>query len=205
MDSSFVANETLKCVYDKLVQDNSSLFKQTVGAFIDDPEFNLTFKIGECVRTGDQCTDDSDPNNIIITFEDVNISPVEMAAVILHESIHAEIARFVKLHDSGADVNNRPRLFQLYAYYKGYTAEVDPDFNFSNAADHQFMIENYIDKIAAALRIFDNSRFGINNYLDYAWDGLRDYDFKGTLTDEDELCNIELRTTQTNLNIEVCN
>ncbi|WP_452230969.1 hypothetical protein [Lacinutrix sp. MEBiC02404] len=205
LDSTFVNNVQLKCVYDKLVKDNRALFKSTVGAFINDPKFNLTFKVGNCVLTDDQCTDDSDPFNIVITFEDVNTNPIEMAQAILHESIHAEIARFVKLFQSGVDVNNRSRLFQLYAYYKNYTDVVDPDFNWDNAADHQYIIENYINKIALALRQFDNNRYPLANYKDYAWDGLRAYDYRGVLTDAEENNNINLRVTQTNLNIQVCN
>ncbi|HLV14672.1 MAG TPA: hypothetical protein VKY41_05790, partial [Xanthomarina sp.] len=43
LDSTFVNNVQLKCVYDKLTADNNTLFKNTVGAFVNDPNFNLTF------------------------------------------------------------------------------------------------------------------------------------------------------------------
>ena len=170
LDSSFVENETLKCVYDKLVKDNSSLFKQTVGAFIDDPEFNLTFKIGECVRTDDQCTDDTNPYNIIITFEDVNLSPVGMAAALLHESIHAELARFVELYLNGADVNNRPQLFDHYTHYAALYGE------YSGNIDHIYMTQKYIIPICEALRRFDNNNYSQIYYTSFAWDGLRFWD-----------------------------
>ncbi len=207
LDSTFVNNVKLKCVYDKLTKDNNHLFRNTVGAFIDDPKFNLTFKVGNCVTTNDQCTDDSDPYNIVITFEDVSSNPIEIAQAILHESIHAEIARYVEQYQTGVNVNNREYLFQLYAYYKDWADNVDPNFNWSNAADHQFMIVNYIDNIAGALRQFDNYRFvSLDNYLDYAWDGLRNYGYNsGQLTEEEENYNVNLRTQQTNMNITVCN
>jgi len=127
-----------------------------------------------------------------------------MAQAILHEAIHAEIARFVEQFQTGVDVNDRPYLFQLYAYYKDYTDLVDPDFNWSNAADHQFMVNSYINNIAQALREFDNNRFPLDNYKDYAWDGLRKYGYdSGHLTEQEEDYNVNLRV-QTNQNIQVC-
>jgi len=53
LDETFVNNIKLKCVYDKLTSDNNSLFRDTVGAFIDDPDFNLTFKVGVCENSDD--------------------------------------------------------------------------------------------------------------------------------------------------------
>lgn len=206
LDETFVNNVQLKCVYDKLTADNNTLFKNTVGAFVNDPNFNLTFRVGECATSDDQCTNDSDPNNIVITFEDVNTNPIEMAQAILHEAIHAELARYVALYQSGVDINNREYLFELYAYYKGWSDAInDPDYNWGNAGDHQYMITNYINNIANALRQFDNNRYPIDNYKEYAWDGLRAYDYRGLLTDTDEDNYINLRVTETNLGIEVCN
>ncbi len=168
-------------------------------------KFNLTFKVGECPTSPDQCTDDSDPYNIVITFEDVSSNPLELAQAIIHEAIHAEIARFVKQYQSGVDVNNRPYLFTLYAYNKDWTDNFDPDFNWANESNHQFMRTNYINNIAKALREFDNFRFtNLDNYKSYAWDGLREYNYRGTLSEIEEANHYQLRS-QTNINIEVCN
>ena len=37
-----------------------------------------------------------------------------MASAILHEAIHAELARYVEQFQSGLNVNDKPRLFELY-------------------------------------------------------------------------------------------
>ena len=181
LDPTFVNNEKLKCVYDKLTLDNSPLFKNTVGVFIDDPEFKLTFKVGNCSNTDDACTNTTDPNNIVIIIEDVNITPVEMAQFILHEAIHAEIARYVAQYQSGVDVNDRPYLFELYKHYK--------ELYDSGDIDHIYMTLNYINPINAALRVFDDNNFPSNYYSSFTWDGLRFWDAGDLLSIEEDEAN----------------
>jgi len=185
LDPTFVNNEKLKCVYDKLTLDNSPLFKNTVGVFIDDPEFKLTFKVGNCSNTDDACTNTTDPNNIVIIIEDVNITPVEMAQFILHEAIHAEIARYVAQYQSGVDVNDRPYLFELYKHYK--------ELYDSGDIDHIYMTLNYINPINAALRVFDDNNFPSNYYSSFTWDGLRFWDAGDLLSIEEDEANALLR------------
>ncbi|MBR9913259.1 MAG: hypothetical protein GYB32_00295 [Algicola sp.] len=86
----------------------------------------------------------------------------------MHEAIHAEIARFVELHQSGEDVNDRPRLFEQYKYYKDTTS--------TGNIEHVYMTENYISPITSALRQFDNYSYQQNYYTSFAWDGLRRWD-----------------------------
>ena len=181
LDESFVNNEKAKCAYDKLTADDSPLFRDTVGAFIDDPEFKLTFKVGNCSNTDDACTNTTDPNNIVIIIEDVNITPVEMAQFILHEAIHAEIARYVAQYQSGVDVNDRPYLFELYKHYK--------ELYDSGDIDHIYMTLNYINPINAALRVFDDNNFPSNYYSSFTWDGLRFWDAGDLLSIEEDEAN----------------
>ena len=195
LESSFANNETLNCVYEKLAADNNPLFRETVGAFIDDPKFNLTFRVGNCVSTDDQCTDDSDPYNIVITFEDIPNSPVQIAQAILHESIHAELARYVELHQSGVDVNDRPYLFTLYEYYKETLDGGD--------IDHIYMAYNYISPIASALREFDNFSYSEVYYNGFAWDGLRKWDQASPLSASDDT-QYETYRSIVNQNTTVC-
>src|SRR5690554_8122463 len=94
LDSTFVANEKLNCVYNRLKADNSSLFRETVGAFIDNPSANLILTVGNCVSTDIACTDDNyfaETGIIKITIENITANPIELAQMILHEAIHAEI------------------------------------------------------------------------------------------------------------------
>lgn len=208
LSKEFKDNEKLKCVYDKLAGDNSSLFKDTIGAFIDNPDVNIVFTVGNCVSTNIACTKDQyvDETGIItVIIEDIDANPIEVAQILLHEAIHAEIAKFVSEFESGVEINNRPNLFQLYAYHKSWADSVNPNYNWDNGADHQYMITNYVNRIANTLRQFDNNRYPIDYYKDYAWDGLRDnYNYTGTLTDSDAHYFTSLRPI-TNTGIEVCN
>ena len=198
LDSSFINNPSLLCTYNTLKEDSSSLWKETVGKFVNDPKFNLTFAVGECSSTDDQCTDDSDPNNIVIYFEDVALSPLEMAGAIMHESIHAEIARFVKVHEVNADINDRPQLFQLYTYYSPL---YDND---AGEIDHIYMTLNYVDKISQALRQFDNINYSLDHYKSIAWTGLSKWDASNLLAMEPLANEFEALTDIAISNSTVC-
>ena len=137
--------------------------------------------LNELMEHHDACTNTTDPNNIVIIIEDVNITPVEMAQFILHEAIHAEIARYVAQYQSGVDVNDRPYLFELYKHYK--------ELYDSGDIDHIYMTLNYINPINAALRVFDDNNFPSNYYSSFTWDGLRFWDAGDLLSIEEDEAN----------------
>ena len=199
LDFTFVANEKLNCVYNKLKADNSSLFRETVGAFIDNPSANLIFTVGNCTTTNDACTDDNyfaETGIIKITIEDVNTNPIEIAALILHEAIHAELCKYVYDYQTGLDFNNRPVLFQ---WYKFYSESNVPDHHL----DHPYMSAYYVDNIANALRTYDNYSYPLDYYKSFAWQGLENWDVNNLLTDELENLYYQYVPTVIN-NSEVC-
>ena len=199
LDSTFVANEKLNCVYNKLKADNSSLFRETVGAFIDNPSANLIFTVGNCTTTNDACTDDNyfaETGIIKITIEDVNTNPIEIAALILHEAIHAELCKYVYDYQTGLDFNNRPVLFQ---WYKFYSESNVPDHHLN----HPYMSAYYVDNIANALRTYDNYSYPLDYYKSFAWQGLENWDVNNLLTDELENLYYQYVPTVIN-NSEVC-
>ncbi|MBD1259902.1 hypothetical protein HZY62_04830 [Maribacter polysiphoniae] len=197
-----------KCVYDKLETTNGNLFKKTIAKFIDDPEYNLTFQNGDCSRPGaDGCTNSDDVNNMVITIENINQSSLGIAALILHEGIHAEIHRYVSRYRSGVDPNNRAQLLQYYAYYKGYSETINnPAYRWLDDAHHVYMIENYIKSIALAVREIDGNKYPLNYYMAYGWDGLRDagYDI-ARLTDSQDTSYKNLKEVVENNFNETCN
>jgi len=179
LDSTFTNTPIVKCVYDKLARDNSTLFRDTVGSFINDPQFNLVFKVGNCNSTDNACTNADNVNTtgeIIIKIENVTTDPINLATSILHESIHAELIRYVAQYQPGVDPNNRPYLFELYKYYKGLYDNTD--------IDHIYMTLNFINPIASALRQFDNNNYPTEYYKVFAWDGLRRWDADNLLSME---------------------
>ncbi len=198
LDKSFLGTKA-DCVYKKLAKLNGNLFKTTIGKFIDDPKYNLTFKVGDCgSRTDDACTNANNINstgNVVITIEDVNQSGLGIAALILHEGLHAEMHRYVSRFKAGVDPNNRARLFQLYAHYKGWAAKYqDPDYNWKQVAHHAYMVENYVKKIASAIRQLDDNKYPLSHYMAYGWDGLTSYGYTAKrLTEFENSKNQQLR------------
>ena len=202
-------NTKAGCVYEKLEQLNGNLFKKTIGSFINDPNYDLVLKVGNCATTNDACTDTSNidvSGDITITIEDINQSGLGIAALILHEGIHAEMHRYVSRYQSGIDPNNRKRLFQLYAYYKGWAESAqDEDYNWTQVAHHHYMVENYVKPIASAIRKLDNNRYPLNYYMAYAWDGLRDSGYTSKrLTKAEDTQYYNLRNI-VEVNVQICN
>lgn len=182
LDKSFVDNPKLKCVYDKLKASNSTLFKNTIGNFESDPKLQIRIKEGNCNNTDDACCDDSnlvDTGIVDIIIEDTSGSVLDIASMILHEAIHAEISRYVLLNKPSENINDKPRIFEFYKYYKEL-------YNEGNI-EHIFMTERYIEPIAMALRKLDSYAYPTDYYKSYAWDGLRLWDANNLLSmDEDE-------------------
>lgn len=195
----FANNPKLKCIYENLYQDGSSLFLETVGSFVNNPDFDLYFTIGECSNTDEACTDVSEINTtgrVTIILEEIETYPLEIAATILHEAIHAELARYVLLYESNVDINNKPLLFERYNYYYNLYDNQDGEI------DHIYMTENYINPMAEALRSLDNNQSPLNYYKTIAWDGLRDWDAKNLLGNlDDDYLQYRLEVLQ---NSELC-
>ncbi len=200
LDSTFVNNVKLKCVYDLLKESSSTLFNETVEVFIDDPKYNLIFKKGNCVTTDEACTNSDNIDStgeVIITIENIGGSVLDLAALILHEAIHAEMARFVLRYANGEDTNDRPRIFQLYKYYENFYNQKD--------INHIYMTEKYINPIASALRKLDGNSYPLDYYKSYAWDGLRKWDANNLLSMEENTNYNDYKTiVEANTNLS-CN
>ena len=100
---------------------------------------------------------------------------LDIAAIILHEGIHAEIYKYVDERKKGPDPNDRPKLLSYYFQYK---AQNDNTLLTSNA-QHQHMADKYVKPIAQSLRQLDNNKYPLNDYMGLAWDGLRRYGWDG--------------------------
>ncbi len=204
LDSSFLETNAY-CVYSELKSRNGNLFRTTIGSFIDDPKYNLYFRVGDCDDPADMCTDDSelvDFNILTIKVDNLNLPSLENAANLLHEGVHAELFRFVNEANQGnVNPNERKRLFDLYRNFKGLSS-------MSSRAQHVYMVENYVTPIAKAIRELDNNKYPLNHYMGFGWDGLRNYDYQGTLTPEEstELYNLQAIVNQnTEFNPINCN
>ncbi|MCV6630417.1 MAG: hypothetical protein OIF50_11245 [Flavobacteriaceae bacterium] len=165
------------------------MFRKTLGVFDTDTNYNVILKEGNCDDTDEACTNGTDPKNIVITLENVKQHSLGIAAAILHEGLHAELHRYVDQAHNGSVPKRRGRILQLYAYYKGWSDTYnDEDYNWKNDADHVYFIENYVVRIAKAVRSVHNNKYPLDYYMAYGWDGLRKtgYDIKKLDKDKDK-------------------
>ena len=167
-----------KCAYDKLTE--LKLFKSTIGKF-SKGNYNLILKSwtkDACNSSSDEgCTDASDlkNGNITIYIQNPQRGTLDVAALILHEGIHAEIYKYVDEHKKGIDPNKRENL--LYYYFEYKVDNGGNRYSTSNA-QHQHMADTFITPIAKTLRQLDNYQYPLKDYLSLAWDGLRSYGVK---------------------------
>lgn len=177
IDPSITAHPCLNKVLEEVLSSTNNLVKKTINQFCDNPKYDLIFKVGNCTRTDEACTDGSNidtTGKVNIIFENTSTNPISYAANILHEGIHAEIFRFVnESHDGYVDPNDKPQLFE---YFKRYAGTI-----WDKNIDHIYMTQNYITPIASALRELDNNQYPLNYYKTFAWDGLRDWDPNNSL------------------------
>ena len=176
-----------KCVYDRL--EKLKLFKGTIHKFDDNDSYNLILtQKGNCNNQAgaEGCTNFDGDNTITIKLLNVSQPELDLAATILHEGIHADIFKFVNQHEKGyVDPNDRPRLMQLYFYYKklANSKVIDPK-KLNTIYQHEYMAEKYVKPIAEAIKQLDGNRFSIDYYYWYAWEGLEQtYSFKSQLTE----------------------
>ena len=181
-----------KCAFDKLKEENSNLYRRTIGVFDKDASNHIRFRRGvlaDCNNRGGTvaCTDDTylDSYGLIIVHVIEHESILESATTILHEGIHSELYRFVHLRENGnVDPNDRPRLMQLYSYAKGLVESKEINSGeLATRAQHMYMAEYYVKPIAETIRDLDGRRFPLENYMGFGWTGLTDtYNFKNLLT-----------------------
>lgn len=174
-----IIDESIKnysCLYqtiEAVLNCQGSLYKETMASFLVDPKYDLRIAIGEC-QTQDWCTkEDPSSNEMIITIDPRGglTNPIDMAANLLHESIHAEIMRYMNNVTNGeASALSRKDLFESYERYCAA--------NLGRQIDHPYMAKNYITPIAKTLQTLDNNRYpDLEYYKVFAIEGIGEWGF----------------------------
>lgn len=188
-DATFVDTKA-DCVLSNLIQQNG-YFKNVMNAFTDDnSEFKIKFKVGELDSNnsgGDGQASKPDANNIVtITLvpDLLNKNALEIAGVILHEGVHAQLHRMLA-SDNKAKYNLSDADFEwlkdLIKFWEG-----ESEFPLSSA-QHDFMSVRYVDPIAKSVRNFDSNTHPLENYMRFGWDGLYDFGRNRGLIDRAQL------------------
>ncbi|MCM4161850.1 hypothetical protein DHB64_18370, partial [Antarcticibacterium sp. W02-3] len=107
-----------KCVFDKL--NGGNLFMNTIGKFENNDNYILKIERGVCSSpSADGCTNGSDiaNGNVTIKIQNIGNANLDLALLILHEGIHAEIYKYVYEHNTGVDPSERRTLLNYYFQY----------------------------------------------------------------------------------------
>ncbi len=188
-DITFI-NTKAECVLNNLIQQNG-YFKDVMNAFTEDnSEFKIKFRVGELDSNnsgGDGQASKPDANNIVtITLvpDLLNKNALEIAGVILHEGVHAQLHRMLA-SDNKAKYNLSDADFEwlkdLIKFWNG-----ESEFPLSSA-QHDFMSVRYINPIAKSVRNFDSNTHSLENYMRFGWDGLYDFGRNRGLIDRAQL------------------
>jgi hypothetical protein len=175
-------NPCAKYVYNNLTKNAGNFLYRTIeGFFGDKPVIHLKWNIspityedglGEMLYIPGEFSAKITLNSSFLE----NADPTMIAAVIIHEAMHAELARKIQSIGGVSNLNNInfPALFN---YYSNYTF---PD------QDHNYLADNYVNKFLTALKDFDSTA-GIAiksdfDYLSMIWGGLKATDAFGKLS-----------------------
>ena len=180
-DSSFI-NTKADCVLEELIAMENNLLRETVDQFTNnDSEFRLKFTVGNTTQGGPAQTSNPNENGIItITFNpaDLDDNSLDIAATILHESIHAELKRIVATNNQAPDPLPESYYNYLWQLHQYWSSVSNPIFVWSNT-EHTYMANQHVIPIANAVRDFDSNMYPVENYMEFGWSGLYYYGLLG--------------------------
>ena len=192
-DSSFIGT-IADCVLDELISTGNNIFRTISEAFTNNnSEYKIRFTVEQSSQNAPAHTPLPDENNIInieIDPDYVNGNAIDLAAIILHETIHAELHRIYLTNNQ--QPNPLPQdLFNWYIdmweRYEGLTNSSQSAI--ATAAEHYYMAAYYINNIAQGLRQFDENAQSLEHYKGFAWEGLSDYGIEAGYITSDEFGN----------------
>jgi len=144
---------------------------------------------------------------ITITFPtEINtMNSLDIAVIILHEGIHAELRRIYHGNNMGPEplpLAQYNYLLSLWEHYIG----ISPPSKVANNATHTFMVYNHVLPLANAIKELDNNSYSLDHYMWFGWDGLSAIGKitmpNKLLTNEDETKYINLKKIPVSDNIE---
>jgi hypothetical protein len=204
-DISLRNNIKANCIYQSL--KNNTIFAGLISAYLDNPTYNLGFKVGPLADTLNGLTqyNASYSNSKVLIIINTNHVDdryaLDVARTFIHEAYHAYITQiliehggpfgiFVTRSDFNKDLN---QIFDAYIDYGVDIQRTDASkrgvvFN-DNDAQHAIMAQE-IDKIATGVKqyveakypnIVNNPNITFDNYRAVAWSGLQSTNaFKNT-------------------------
>jgi hypothetical protein len=180
--TDLVKDPCAKQVYENLTKANGNFLYNTIKGFLGEkPVIHLKWTISPTTYQnayGQNLYNPGEFKSVITMNQNFlsTASPTMVAAVMIHEAMHAEIARKIQSIGGVANLSeqNFPTLFNYY------TNSLDPD--------HNYLADHYVAMFVAALKEFDTAS-GIplhtdDEYLSMVWGGLQGTDAFQALPEE---------------------
>ncbi|WP_417238359.1 hypothetical protein, partial [Bizionia sp.] len=166
-----------ECVVDELISEGNNLFKTVSEAFTNnDSEFRIVFMVADSPSNSPAHTPMPEDTGLIYIKIDpdyVNGNAIDLASIIMHETIHAELHRIFIAGKQGP--NPMPQnLFNWYLKLWNFYNNGNQN-DTATAAEHNYMAAHYIDNIAQGIREFDQNAQSIEHYKGFSWEGLSSY------------------------------
>ena len=182
-DQSFLDCAKVKCVYDQLQANESSIWCNTIGGFDNLEKSSLRLQVGvgntnlgfnyfTTLNPGARGVTTVNPSGeIVIAFNPKlcdAVSPLEIANTILHEGIHADIWRYLQDNWQG----DWPQLTQ-YSYDQTWSLLFDLVCEEAGISEqHQEMMNSWIEELAKGLRDFNDPNGSWEDYRYRALGGI---------------------------------
>jgi hypothetical protein len=203
-DPSFIGTKA-DCVLNTLISTNNNLFKKTSQAFTGNrSKFKIKFiTYMETTDVADARTPLPDENGIIeIRFNMAQVSnsnAIDLARIIFHETIHAELHRIKLTNNAGPNPLPQAQYNWYIEMWKYYENIFEGNQNSTaTASEHNYMALHQINNIAQGLRQFDQNTHPLENYKYFAWTGLEYYGEQNKYITEAELSALAHLTTIVN-------
>ena len=190
-DSSFIGTKA-DCVLNELIATGNNVFKTVSEAFTqNNSKFKLRFKVEPNNQGAEAVTPyPSDENGIIdilIAPSSANGNAIDLARIIFHESIHAELHRIQLTGNAGSN----PLPQALYDWFMDMWEDYEGMYynpgSVATAAEHYYMANQHTNNIAGGLREFDEFTHPLETYKGFAWTGLQSYGIQAQYVTQQQL------------------
>ncbi len=197
LDSTFVNNPRLKCVYVRFKDSTSNTISDYLENFLGEkPVAHLEFEADNLFKDTQNSeyyeagAITSEPVNFLINIT-FNTDPrlpasashmptIILALEFIHEMVHAEMFRKLLSYAQEPNIPWTPFFIKsikndfggLSDYYTRYWLELPPNQE-PNQAQHQLMAQHYRTMIVAAIKDFDKSQHTDSFYEAISWIGLK--------------------------------
>lgn len=202
---NFKNNKRLQCIFEKIISNNTNLYCKTLVNFegvssislrLDYQSFKKADGTNDYSRDGITTIDNQ--GQILIQLNSNNLDgdgDWNAVQTILHEGIHANIAKIFFDYSSSQIAQNYPLMFSYFQDYKNTTWDWE----------HEYMANEMIDELITSLKEVFGANYTDEEYEYMGWGGLKNTDKWINHTHTTEKNRIDAhKTSIDSKNVKIC-